>query len=167
MGTQLPLPQRGPSPNFRLISVMSKTAGCIKMPFVVELGLGPGDIVLDRDPAQPPKSGVSTPNFGSCLLRPNGWMDQDDTWHGGKPQSRPHCVRWGPSSPAQRGTAPQYSARACLLWPNGYVDQDVTWYGAIGFGPGHIVLDGYPAPPKRGTAPQFSADVYYGQRSPI
>jgi len=26
-------------------------------------------------------------------------MDQDGTWHGGRPRSRRHCVRWGPSSP--------------------------------------------------------------------
>jgi len=31
-------------------------------------------------------------------------MDQDETWHGGRPQPRPQCVRWRPSSP-ERGTA--------------------------------------------------------------
>jgi len=36
-------------------------------------------------------------------LWPNGWMDQDETWHRARPWPRPHCVRWGPSSP-QRGT---------------------------------------------------------------
>jgi len=35
------------------------------------------------------------------VLCPNGWMDQDETWHRGKP--RPHCVRWGPSSPPLKG----------------------------------------------------------------
>ena len=38
------------------------------------------------------------------VLWPNGWMDQDETWHGGRPWPRPHCVRWGSSSPPQRGT---------------------------------------------------------------
>jgi len=33
------------------------------------------------------------------VLWPNGWMDQDETWHGGMPRSRPHCVRWESSSP--------------------------------------------------------------------
>jgi len=28
------------------------------------------------------------------ILRPNGWMDQDATRHGGRPRPRPHCVRW-------------------------------------------------------------------------
>ena len=41
------------------------------------------------------------------VLWPNGWMDQDETWHGGRPRPRPHCVRSGPSSP-HRGTAPNF-----------------------------------------------------------
>jgi len=41
--------------------------------------------------------------FGPCLLWPKGWMDQDATWHGGRPRPRRHCVRWGPSSPSRQG----------------------------------------------------------------
>ena len=40
------------------------------------------------------------------VLWPNGWMDQNETWHGGRPRPQPHCVRWGPSSPPKRVTAP-------------------------------------------------------------
>jgi len=36
------------------------------------------------------------------VLWPNGWMDQDTSWHGGRHRLRPHCVRWGP---IERGTA--------------------------------------------------------------
>ena len=40
-------------------------------------------------------------------LWPNGWMDQDKTWHAG----RPHCVRWRFSSPQKGGGhSPQFSA---------------------------------------------------------
>jgi len=77
------------------------------------------------------------------VLWPNGWMDQNETWHGGRPRPRPHCVRWGPSSLPKRGTAPNFRP----------VRQAT-------------VLDGDPAPPhkKGGTAPtQFSAHVYCGQ----
>jgi len=38
------------------------------------------------------------------VLWPNGWMDQDETWHAGRPRPWPHCVRWGPSSPSPKGT---------------------------------------------------------------
>jgi len=37
------------------------------------------------------------------VLWPNGWTDRDITWRAGRPR---HCVRWGPSSPLQRGTVP-------------------------------------------------------------
>jgi len=66
------------------------------MKFGTEVGLGPGHIVLHGDPA-PPKKGAQPPIFGPCLLWPNGWMDEEDTWYRGRPQPRPHCVRWGPS----------------------------------------------------------------------
>ena len=36
------------------------------------------------------------------VLWPNGWTDQDETWHAGRPRPWPHCVRWGPSSPNLR-----------------------------------------------------------------
>jgi len=81
------------------------TAGWIKMPLRTEVGLSPGDIVLDGDPAPPPKKKkvAQPPIFGPCLLWPNGWMGQDVTWYGCRPQSRRHCVicvRWGSGSPS-------------------------------------------------------------------
>jgi len=51
------------------------------------------------------------PIFGPCLLSPNCWMDQDGTWHGGGPRSRPRCDRWGSSSPSpKRGQSPRFLA---------------------------------------------------------
>jgi len=41
-------------------------AAWIKMPLGMELGLGPGDFVLDRDPAPPyPKGGGAPPQFSA------------------------------------------------------------------------------------------------------
>jgi len=60
-----------------------------------EVVLGPGHTVLDEDPATPPKRGKPPPIFGLRQLWPNGWMDQDKTWYGGRPRPWPHCVRWG------------------------------------------------------------------------
>jgi len=51
---------------------------------------------------QPPPQkggGAPSPIFGPRLLWPNGWMDQDATWYGGRPRSRPHCVTLGPIYP--------------------------------------------------------------------
>jgi len=62
------------------------------MPLDMEVGLGPRDFVLDGDPAPLPKKGAEPQIFGPCLLWPNGWMDQDGTWHGGRPQPNGLCV---------------------------------------------------------------------------
>jgi len=83
-----------------------QTAGWMKMPLGTEVGLGTGDIVLERDPAPLPRKGgrAQQPPFSAHVLWrwPNGWMDEDDTWYGGRPWPRRHCVRWGPSPPPQK-----------------------------------------------------------------
>ena len=77
-------------------------AGWIKMPLGIEVGLGPGQIVLDGDPA-PPKSGTAAPHpiFGPGLLWPNDWMDQDATWYVGR--QWPGNVLDGTQLPPQKG----------------------------------------------------------------
>jgi len=50
--------------------------GWMKMPLGVEVGLGPGNFVLDGDPAPLPQKGGQSPSiFGRCPVWPNGWMD--------------------------------------------------------------------------------------------
>jgi len=78
------------------------------------VGLGLCDIVLDGDPASPKKKGAQTPVFGSCLLWPNGRMDQD---------ARPLCVCWGHSPPLKGGGHSPRIGGPCLLWPNGRPSQ--------------------------------------------
>jgi len=78
------------------------------------------------------------------VLWPNGWMHQDETWHGGRTQPWPHCVRWGPSSPTQRGTAPKLSANVCSGQMAGWIKMPLGM--EVGLGPGDIVLDGDPSP---------------------
>jgi len=120
------LPTKGVEPplQFSAHFYCGKTAGCIKMPLVMEVGLRPGDFVLDGDPAPLPKK-EAEPIFGPCLLWLNGQTDQDDTWHGGRPWSSPHCARWGHSSPPQKGDkAPIFGPS--LLWSNGWMHQDAT-----------------------------------------
>ena len=85
--TQVPLPQRGIASPFASPFCCGQMAGWIKMPLGVEVGLGPCDFVLDGDPVPPTQKwgGAPSPIFGPCPLWPNGWMDQDVTWHGRKP----------------------------------------------------------------------------------
>ena len=90
--------RRRPPPQFLAHFYCGQNAAWIKMPLDTEVGLGPGDFVLDGGPAPLPEKGTESPQiFGPCLLWPNGWMDQDGSWHGGRPQPRRLYVRWGPS----------------------------------------------------------------------
>jgi len=89
------------------------------------------------------------------VLWPSGWMNQDKTWHGGRPRPRPECFRWGPNFPSPKGAQPQFLAHVrwgqtagCIKMPLGR---------KVDLGPGNIVLDGDPARPQRRGAqyPQF------------
>ena len=113
-------------------------------------------------PPPPKRKGHSpAPIFGPYLLRPNGCMDHDVTWYGGRTRPRRLCVRWGPRSPSPKGGSPQFSAHV-------YCGQTAGWMKLVlgmevGLGPGHIVLDGKPAAfPRKGgrPPPQFSAHFY-------
>jgi len=37
------------------------------------------------------------------VLWPNGWMDQHETWHRGRPRPWSYSVRWGPVPPPPKG----------------------------------------------------------------
>ena len=140
-----------------------QTVGRIKMKLGVQVGLDPGNIVLDGDPAPLPK-GAQPPIFGTYLLRQNSCMDQDASWYGGRPRPRRLCVRWGPHTPSsKRRRSPQIFG-PCLLWPNGWMDEAGTWHGGrpqrrrlcVTWGPSPL--------PQKGTEPpsQFSAHFYWG-----
>jgi len=49
------------------------------------------------------QTSVCLPVCDIGVLWRNGWVDQDETWHGDRPQTRIHCVRWD-RAPPNRGT---------------------------------------------------------------
>jgi len=86
-------------------------------------------------------------------LWPNGLTDQDETWHAGRPQPWPHCIRWGPSSPSPKGAQPpQFSAHIRCGQMAAEIKMPLGMEVALG--PGDVVLDGDPAAPphKRGRS---------------
>ena len=112
-GDPAPLPQKVAEPpsQFSAHIYCGQTAGCIKMSLGMEVGLSPGDSVRWRPSAPPHKGGRAPfPIFGPFLLWPNGWMHQDATWYGCRPQPRGNWVRWGPT--------PQREAEAGGRHPN-------------------------------------------------
>jgi len=61
-------------------------------------------------PSSSPKGHTSV--FGSCLLRPNGWMDQDVTWQGDSCLGPGDIVLDGEPAPLKRGTASRPTLKA-------------------------------------------------------
>jgi len=95
------------------------------------------------------------------VLWPNGWSDQDGTWHdvGLGPGHIVLDGDLGPPSP--KGHSPQFSALIFCRQMARWIKMSLG--GKVGLDPIDIVLDGDPVPfpsLKVGRAPQFSADVY-------
>jgi len=72
MGTQLPLPKGAQIPQFSAHISCGQMAAWIKMSRGMELGIGPGDFVLDGDPAPLPQKGERgaepPPNFRPMFI---------------------------------------------------------------------------------------------------
>jgi len=68
-----PFPQKGQSPQFSAHFYCGQTAGCIKMPLGMEVGVSPGDFVLDGDPA-PQKEGGPPFSAHVCCGQTAGWI---------------------------------------------------------------------------------------------
>ena len=121
------------------VTKCGQTAEWIKMALGMEVGLGPGHIVLDGELAPLRKKGAEPPIFGPFLLSPNGRMNQDGTWQGGVAWSKPHCARWGPSHPQFSAHFYCRQTAGCIKMPLG-MEVDLS--------PGDCVLDGDPASPS-------------------
>jgi len=97
---------------------------------------------------------LSVCNVG--VLWPNGYMDQDETWRGGRPRPWPGHIASDrdQASPPPKGHSPQLSVQVCCGQTAGWIKMPLGM--EVGLGPGHIVLDEDPVPsPKRDTAPTF------------
>ena len=82
------------------------------------------------------------------VLWPNGWMHQYETRHGGRPRTRPHCVRWGPSSPQKRHSPPFLAHVFCgqmagCIREVGLITVDMVLHGD----PAHPQKRGHSSPP--------------------
>jgi len=70
------------------------------------------------------------------VLWPNGSMDQNETWHGGRPRLRPHCVRRRPIAPP-KGHSPNFRPHVCCSQTAGWIKMPPGT--EAGLGPGDIV----------------------------
>jgi len=112
MWTQLPLPKKGAQPLPQLLAHVycAQTAGWIKMPLAMEVGVGldPSNIVLDGDPAPPPQKEGRAPQFlahahcgqmAAWIKMPLG-MEVDSPGH--------IVLNEDPAPLLKRGTAPNF-----------------------------------------------------------
>jgi len=120
--------------------------GWIKMPLGMKVGLGPGDVVLDGDPAPLPKNGAVPPQFSPhvCCGQTAGWIKMALGTEVGLGPG--HIV---PSS--LRKKEPQFSAHFYCCQTVGCVR--IPLGKKVGLSLGDIVLDWDPAhPPLKGKA---------------
>jgi len=120
---------RTAQPQFSAHICCAQMAGRIKMPLGRELGLGPSDIVLDRDPAPLPKKGAEVPNLppmsivakqldssGCHLVR--RWASAQVTL----------CLMGTQLSLPYRGTAPNFQPMSVVAkWLDGVRCHLVLW----------------------------------------
>ena len=101
----------------------------------------------------PTRGQIPSPIFGQSLLWLNGWMHQDATQYGGRPQPRRVCVRWGHSPLPKKGAEPQFLAHAYCGQTSGWIKMPLDM--EEGLGPSDFVLDGDAALPAQngGGAP--------------
>ena len=157
-GPSSPPPKREQSAQFSAHFYCGQTAGCIKMPLGMEVGLSPGDFVLDGNPAPSQKRG-GTPQFSAHVYcgQTAGWIKMPlGTQVGLSPDD---IVLDGDPAPPKKGHSPQFSAHAYC----GHMYQDTTWYGGRPWPRRHCVRWGPALPPLKGHSPQFSANIRCGQ----
>ena len=129
----------------------------IKMKLGTQVGLGPGHIVLDGDPAPPPPKGHSRPQFSAhvCCGQMAAWIKMSIGMEL-RLGSGDFVLDGDPAPPPKRGAKPppKFSAHV-------YCGQTAGWIKLIlgmdvGLSPGVFVLDGDPAPlPQKGAEPIF------------
>jgi len=89
-------------------------------------------------------------------------MEQAATWYGDRPRRRPHCVRWAPSFPLEKGYSPHFLSHVYFGQTAGWIKMPLGT--VVGLSQRHIAVDGDPAPPSKGThTPQLLSHVYCGQ----
>ena len=125
----------------------------------------PGGFCVNWGPSHCSRKRAEPPLvFGPCLLRPNGCMDHDATWYGGRPRPRRHCVR--ALLFRKSGGAPlQLSAHVyCGRTPE-WIKMSLAWKLALSQSTLCWMRTQLPSPKREQSPLQFSAHFCCGQTS--
>jgi len=127
-----------------------QTVGWIKMKLDTEVGLGPGHIVLDGDPA--PKGACIAPIFCHlCCGQRARWIKMQLGTEVGF-GSGDNVLDGDPEPPKKRHSPPLFCP--CLMWPNDWMDQDANWYDGRPRPRPYRVRCG-PSSPSKGAQPSI------------
>jgi len=118
------------------------------------VGLNPGHIVLDGDPAPPPPKRHSQFSTRVYFGQTGGWIKVVLVM-----EVRLVCAKWGPSSPSKNGAEPtQFSGHVYCGQTSGWIK--MTLIIEVALGPRHILLDWDQAPlPQKGVSNFWSMTV--------
>jgi len=83
-GPSSPSPKGAQPANFSAHVRCGQTAGWTEMRLGMEVGLGPGDFVLDGDPAPHPKKGTAITHVHVHCVQ----TDEDSAWYGSRPSAQ-------------------------------------------------------------------------------
>jgi len=110
----------------------------------------------------PPQKGAEPPYpiFGPFLLRPNGWMHQDATWYGGRPQPRKLCYM-GTTPVPKKGAEPPPQFRSMSIVAKRLYGARCIWCGGRPRPMRHCVRWGRSSPLKGAQPPVFSSYVFW------
>jgi len=122
------------------------------MPLGMELGLSPGDFVLDGDPA-PPQKGGGAHKFSAHVYfgQTAGWIKMALGMEVGL--SPGDFVLDGDPAPSQKGGRAPSPIFGKFLCPNGWMHHNATWYGGRPQPRGLCSMGTQPYLPKRGRSP--------------
>jgi len=137
-----------------------QTVEWINIKLGMQVGLGPGHIVLDGDPAPHPQRGTASNFWPVCCGQTAGWIKMSLGTEVGLGPS--HIVLDGRPRFRQKGHSPPIFG-ACLLWPTGWMDQYATCYRARPLPKRHCVTWRPSSAPKKRHSPHFLSHVYCGQ----
>jgi len=112
----------------------------------MELGLGPGHIVLDGDPA-PPQKGPKAHQFSAhvCCGQTAAWIKMPLSTEVG-PAYATLCSMWTHLPSPNGAQTPQFSVNVRCGQTAGWTKMSLGM--EIGLGPGDFVFDGDPVLPK-------------------
>ena len=155
------------------LSVLSVTlvycgqmVGWIKMKLGVQVGLGPGHIVLRGYAASPPPKEQQPPTQFSahiCCGQMAGWIKMPLGLEVGLGPGD-FVLDGDPALPSvKREQSPLPIFGPSLLWSNGWIDQDGTWHARGPRPRPHCARRAPSSPSKKGHRPPILAHVCCGQ----